>query len=103
MESTSRTGSHGRSQGGFKGKGKGFGKPKFRRESEMPIVGSCRFCAEKLTEIDYKDINRLKRYTTEKGKILSSRSTGTCAKHQRQLAVAIKRARYIAILAPVGE
>jgi len=59
---------------------------------------SCRFCKEKIKTIDYKDIGRLQRFTTEKGKILSSRLTGNCAKHQRKLAQAIKRARFIALL-----
>lgn len=77
-------------------------RPGFNR-GEMLQVGKCRFCIEKLTEIDYKDVNRLKRYITEKGKIITSRSTGTCAKHQRQLANAIKIARFIALLPYVGE
>lgn len=63
----------------------------------------CRFCADKIEEIDYKDMNRLKRYITEKGKIISSRITSTCAKHQRQLTAAIKRARFMALLPYVGE
>ena len=59
---------------------------------------SCRFCAEKGPAIDYKDLHRLGRYVTERGKIMPSRLTGTCAKHQRVLAVAVKRARYMALL-----
>lgn len=62
----------------------------------------CGFCSEKVSKIDYKDVGRLRRYTTEKGKILPSRITGTCAKHQRQLARAIKRARIMALLPFVG-
>jgi small subunit ribosomal protein S18 len=58
----------------------------------------CRFTAEGITEIDYKDINILKNYITETGKIVPSRITGTSAKYQRQLAKAIKRARYAALL-----
>ncbi len=58
----------------------------------------CRFTAEGVTEIDYKDINTLKGYITETGKIVPSRITGTKARYQRQLATAIKRARYIALL-----
>ena len=57
----------------------------------------CRFCAQK-TKIDYKDPDTLRRYTTERGKILPRRVTGTCAKHQRAVAVEIKRARAIALL-----
>ncbi|GGZ88268.1 30S ribosomal protein S18 [Ignatzschineria indica] len=58
----------------------------------------CRFTAEGVKEIDYKDINLLKNYVTETGKIVPSRVTGTSARYQRQLATAIKRARYIALL-----
>lgn len=58
----------------------------------------CRFTAENIDEIDYKDINTLRSYITETGKIVPSRITGTSAKYQRQLARAIKRARYLALL-----
>jgi small subunit ribosomal protein S18 len=58
----------------------------------------CRFTAEGITEVDYKDIAMLKNYVTETGKIVPSRITGTRAKYQRQLATAIKRARYLALL-----
>ncbi|PKM31876.1 MAG: 30S ribosomal protein S18 [Gammaproteobacteria bacterium HGW-Gammaproteobacteria-11] len=58
----------------------------------------CRFTAEGVKEIDYKDLNTLKAYVTETGKIVPSRITGTKAKYQRQLGVAIKRARYLALL-----
>lgn len=58
----------------------------------------CVFCADKTTVIDYKDANKLKRYISERGKILPRRITGNCAKHQRALTVAVKRARQIAIL-----
>ncbi len=58
----------------------------------------CRFTAEGVKEIDFKDLNTLKAYVTETGKIVPSRITGTKAKYQRQLAVAIKRARYLALL-----
>lgn len=58
----------------------------------------CRFTVEGITEIDYKDINLLKNYITETGKIVPSRITGTSAKYQRQLAKAIKRARFLALL-----
>ena len=58
----------------------------------------CRFTAEEVKEIDYKDLNTLKAYISETGKIVPSRITGTKAKYQRQLAVAIKRARYLALL-----
>ncbi len=58
----------------------------------------CRFTAEGVTEIDYKDLETLKAYITETGKIIPSRITGTRARYQRQLSTAIKRARYIALL-----
>ncbi len=58
----------------------------------------CRFTAEKISEVDYKDLNLLKAYVSESGKIVPSRITGTKAKYQRQLATAIKRARYLALL-----
>ena len=58
----------------------------------------CRFTAEKVVEIDYKDLNTLRQYVTETGKIVPSRITGTKARYQRQLFVAIKRARFLALL-----
>jgi small subunit ribosomal protein S18 len=58
----------------------------------------CRFTAEGITEIDYKDLALLKQYVTETGKIVPSRITGTSAKYQRQLALAVKRARFLALL-----
>ena len=58
----------------------------------------CAFCVDKVECIDYKDAAKLRRYTSERGKILPRRMSGTCAKHQRQLSVAIKRARAIALL-----
>ena len=58
----------------------------------------CRFTEEGITEIDYKDLNLLKAYVTETGKIVPSRITGTKSRYQRQLATAVKRARYLALL-----
>jgi len=58
----------------------------------------CRFTVEGITEIDYKDLNLLKAYVSESGKIVPSRITGTKAKYQRQLTTAVKRARYLALL-----
>lgn len=58
----------------------------------------CRFCAEKADFIDYKDIKTLRNFLTERGKVLAGRMTGNCAKHQRELTGAIKRARNIALL-----
>jgi len=62
----------------------------------------CKFCAQKM-KIDYKDADTLRRFITERGKILPRRITGTCAKHQRALALAIKQARSIALLPYVAE
>lgn len=58
----------------------------------------CSFCIDKVSGIDYKEVSRLRKYISERGKILPRRISGNCAKHQRQLAVAIKRARHIAML-----
>ncbi|MCC8047780.1 MAG: 30S ribosomal protein S18 [Oscillospiraceae bacterium] len=58
----------------------------------------CQFCVDKCTYVDYKDTARLRRYLSERGKILPRRATGTCAMHQRQLSLAIKRSRQIALL-----
>ena len=63
----------------------------------------CAFCADKVTHIDYKDTKKLQRYLTDRSKILPRRVTGNCAKHQRSVAIAIKRARHIALLPFVGE
>jgi small subunit ribosomal protein S18 len=59
---------------------------------------SCYFCREKIDEVDYKNYNQLRRYISEKGKIRSRRITGACRRHQAQIAVAVKRAREIALL-----
>jgi len=59
---------------------------------------SCAFCTDKVECIDYKDVGRLRRFITERGKILPRRITGNCAKHQRELTAAIKKARAIALL-----
>lgn len=58
----------------------------------------CSFCVDKVQSIDYKDVGKLKKYVTERGKILPRRISGNCAKHQRGLTLAIKRARNIALL-----
>jgi len=63
----------------------------------------CRFCIDKADKIDYKDISKLIKFVTERGKIVPSRVSGTCAKHQRKLAQAIKRARFIALLPYAAE
>lgn len=63
----------------------------------------CAFCVEKAEKIDYKDVSKLKKYVTEKGKMLPRRMTGVCAKHQRDLSEAIKKARIVALLPFAGE
>jgi small subunit ribosomal protein S18 len=63
----------------------------------------CAFCVEKTDHIDYKNVNRLRRFVSERGKMMPRRSTGTCAGHQRMLSEAIKRAREIALLPFVAE
>ncbi len=63
----------------------------------------CNFCVEKAQSIDYKDVAKLKKYLTESGKILPRRMTGVCARHQRELAVAIKRARQMALIPYVAD
>lgn len=73
-------------------------KPKFKKSKKKV----CLFCLEKKA-IDYKDIATLRRFITEKGKILPRRQTGLCAKHQRELTVALKRAREMALIPYVGE
>lgn len=75
-----------------------YGSDKRRTNRRFPRRKVCAFCAEKIDFIDYKDIKRLKKYITERGKILPRRISGNCAFHQRKLTVAIKRARNIAIL-----
>ena len=63
----------------------------------------CRFCVEKIERIDYKDVSILRKFLTDRGKIFPRRTSATCAKHQRQLARAIKRARHMALLRYVVE
>jgi small subunit ribosomal protein S18 len=86
--------------GGPRGAGGGPGGRS--RERYMPRRKVCAFCVDKVQEIDYKDVNRLKRYLSERAKIEPRRKTGTCARHQRALSVALKRARHMALLPFVG-
>ena len=90
---------------GAKGKGKGrfggggrFRRPELRRFSRRKV---CKFCADKTVEIDYRQPQVLKHFTTERAKIIPRRISGNCARHQRALTVAIKRARLLALL-PYG-
>lgn len=79
----------------------GQGGPGQRRFFARPR--ECQFCTDKNATIDYKQVEVLRRYITDDGKIRPRRQTGACAKHQRQLAVAIKRARHLALLPYTGE
>lgn len=72
---------------------KGAGRP--NRKSRKKV---CAFCVEKAETIDYKDVAKLRKFTSDRAKILPRRVTGTCARHQRELTTAIKRARQIALL-----
>lgn len=69
-----------------------------RQKNRRPKKRVCTFCVDKVEHIDYKDVFKLRKYITERGKILPRRISGNCAKHQRQVTVAIKRARHIALL-----
>ena len=71
--------------------------PRFKRHGGFKRK-VCRFCVDKVVDIDYKDISLLQNYMTERGKLIAARVTGCCAKHQRILTAAIKRARDIALL-----
>lgn len=82
-------------------RGKQQGKKEWR--GRRPKRRNCTFCGEKATFIDYKDVNRLRRFVTERGKILPRRVSGNCARHQRVLATSIKRARELALLPYTAE
>jgi len=72
---------------------RGIGKDRFAPRRKV-----CQFCADKIRVVDYKDFQRLRRYLSDRGKIEPRRKTGTCARHQRSLTIAIKRGRYMALL-----
>jgi small subunit ribosomal protein S18 len=87
-------------------------QPKDRQQTQRKRPGgpagqirrkNCFFCKDKIEEVDYKNINQLRRYISEKGKIRSRRITGACRRHQRQVALAVKRAREMALLPYVGD
>lgn len=92
---TSRSGRYG---GGGRGGGRRRPRQGFRRR-----VKTCAFCADKSLEIDYKQPDLLGRYLSDRGKIRPRRQTGACARHQRRLSIAIKRARHLALLPFVVE
>ncbi len=87
MTAQSRTG------GRFQGQRRRTGKKRF-----FPRRKVCFFCVDKVAQIDYKDAAKLRRYISDRGKMSGRGRTGTCAKHQRRLAIAIKRARFLALL-----
>ncbi len=74
-----------------------------RPRGRRPKRKVCAFCVDKVDYIDYKDVAKLRRYVTERAKILPRRISGCCAKHQRQLTVAIKRARQIALMPYISD
>ena len=74
-----------------------------KREKRPMRKKKCKFCLDRVTYLDYKDERRLRRFMTDRGKITPRRITGTCAKHQRMLAAAVKRARLIALVPYVRE
>lgn len=80
-------------------KGEGKGGMRVRRAKKKV----CAFCVDKVADIDYKEVAKLRKYISERGKILPRRISGNCAKHQRQLTTAIKRARHIALLPYTAE
>lgn len=84
--------------------GPGPGGPRPRRDYRSYNRRKvCLFCVDHVTEIDYKDLGRIRRYISERGKIEPRRKTGTCAKHQRRLTTALKRARVLALLPYTAE
>ena len=74
-----------------------------KRRGGMRRKKVCQFCADKTEVVDYKDVEKLRKYVTERGKILPKRITGTCAEHQRAVTTAIKRARIVALLPYVAD
>lgn len=73
------------------------------KERKIIRKRDCKFCIDKVMEIDYKDVRLISRFVSERGKIKPRRTNGNCAKHQRQMTIAIKRARYLALLPYINE
>ena len=78
-------------------------RPERRRPRYTSRRKVCYFCAEKVQRIDYKDVDAIRRYLSDRGKIEPRRKTGTCARHQRRLTIALKRARHLALLPYTAE
>ena len=83
--------------------GRDRGDSPMRRREGRRRKKVCDFCGKENNEIDYKDVNKLKRYVSERGKILPRRITGNCCKHQRLLTTAIKRARHVSLMPYVAD
>lgn len=79
------------------------GSKPYRQNQNRKRKKVCQFCVDKVEHIDYKEAAKLRKFTSERAKILPRRVTGTCAKHQRQLAIAIKEARQVALLSYVND
>src|SRR5947209_842965 len=88
--------------GGGGGGGRPTGGRPRNRDRYVPRRKVCGFCVDKVKDIDYKDVSRLRKYLSERAKIEPRRKTGTCARHQRALSVALKRARHMALLPYIG-
>jgi small subunit ribosomal protein S18 len=73
-----------------------------RRKSRFRQQAKCRFCRDKVSEVDYKDVSVLNKLTTQQGKMFSRKRSGNCARHQRSVKRAIKRARFLALMPYVG-
>ncbi len=78
------------------------GKSPKKRKNRFYEQAKCRFCREKVSEVDYKDIAALSKLTTQQGKLFSRKRSGNCARHQRSCMRAVKRARFLALLPYVG-
>lgn len=96
-------GGGGRGAGGDRGKGAGAGKDGGGKRYFFRRRKVCKFCADKIDYVDYKDVKLISQFVPERGKILPRRMFGTCAEHQRKLTEAIKRARHIALLPFVSD
>jgi small subunit ribosomal protein S18 len=90
-----------RGERGERGERRGRGGPGGRGRFQRRRI--CQFCVDKVDKIDYKDINLLRRFVSDTGQIESRRRTGTCARHQRRVTVAVKRARFLALLPYTAE
>ena len=92
-----------RERSNYRGGGGDYDGDNRNMRMRRPRRKVCSFCADKVAHIDYKDVSKLRRYVAESGKIIPRRMSGVCAKHQRELAVAIKRARHLALISYLGE